>query len=69
MGKKSYVPLVRHTSRRYPYARQNRRTIKNDLNAEIQFLENKYLVIKDFLAGKDYDISVIAETLQEFKVV
>ena len=30
--------------------------IKNDLNAEIQFLENKYLVIKDFLAGKDYDI-------------
>ena len=41
--------------------------IKNDLNAEIQFLENKYLVIKNFLAGKDYDISVIAETLQEFK--
>lgn len=41
--------------------------IKNDLNAEIQFLENKYLVIKNFLAGKDYDISVIAGTLQEFK--
>ena len=41
--------------------------IKNDLNAEIQFLENKYLVIKNFLVGKDYDISVIAGTLQEFK--
>jgi len=41
--------------------------IKNDLLAEIQYLEVKYVTIKNFLAGKDVDILLVGSTLQEFK--
>jgi len=41
--------------------------IKNDLLAEIQYLEVKYVTIKNFLDGKDIDILLVGSTLQEFK--
>ena len=41
--------------------------IKNDLLAEIQYLEVKYVTIKNFLDGKDMDILLVGSTLQEFK--
>jgi hypothetical protein len=41
--------------------------IKNDLLAEIQYLEAKYVTIKNFLAGKDMDFLLVGSTLQEFK--
>jgi len=41
--------------------------IKNDLLAEIQYLEAKYVTIKNFLAGKVMDFLLVGSTLQEFK--
>jgi hypothetical protein len=41
--------------------------IKQDLFAEIQNLENNYVVIKGFLSGKDYDVTVIGGAIHAFK--
>ena len=41
--------------------------IKQDLFAEIQNLEQNYTVIKNFLSGKDYDVTVIGGSIQAFK--
>ncbi len=42
-------------------------TIKQDLICEIQNLEQNFIVIKNFLNGKDYDSITIGQTLQAFK--
>ena len=41
--------------------------IKQDLYVEILNLEQNYNVIKGFMAGKDYDVSVIGQSIQSFK--
>ena len=41
--------------------------IKQDLFVEIQNLQQNYVVIKGFLAGKDYDNLTIGQTIQSFK--
>lgn len=41
--------------------------IKQDLFAEIQNLEQNYKVIESFVAGKDYDVTVIGSSIQSFK--
>jgi hypothetical protein len=41
--------------------------IKQDLFAEIQNLEQNYKVIESFIAGKDYDVTVIGSSIQSFK--
>ncbi len=41
--------------------------IKQDLLAEIQNLEQNYKVIEGFVAGKDYEVSVIGQSIQSFK--
>ena len=41
--------------------------IKQDLYVEILNLEQNYKVIQGFMAGKDYDVSVIGQSLQSFK--
>ena len=41
--------------------------IKQDLFVEIQNLEQNYMVIKSFLAGKNYDSITIGQTIQSFK--
>ena len=41
--------------------------IKQDLLAEIQNLEQNYRVIEGFVAGKDYEVSVIGSSIQSFK--
>ena len=41
--------------------------IKQDLLAEIQNLEQKYKIIQSFIAGKDYDVTVIGSSIQSFK--
>lgn len=41
--------------------------IKQDLLAEIQNLEQNYKVIKGFMAGEDYDVSVLGQSIQSFK--
>jgi hypothetical protein len=41
--------------------------IKQDLFVEIQNLEQNYIVIKGFLAGKNYDSITIGQTIQSFK--
>ena len=41
--------------------------IKQDLIAEIQNLEQNYMVIKNFLSGKDYDNITIGQSIQSFK--
>ncbi len=41
--------------------------IKQDLLVEIQNLEETYQVIKGFIAGKEYDVSVIGNSIQSFK--
>ncbi|MGA3061396.1 MAG: hypothetical protein ABSD92_13660 [Candidatus Bathyarchaeia archaeon] len=41
--------------------------IKQDLFVEIQILEQNYSVIKNFLSGEDYDVTVIGEAIHSFK--
>ena len=41
--------------------------IKQDLFAEIQSLEQNYIVIKSFLSGTDYDALTLGGTIQSFK--
>ncbi len=41
--------------------------IKQDLLAEIQNLEQNYMVIRGFAAGKDYEVTVIGSSIQSFK--
>jgi hypothetical protein len=41
--------------------------IKQDLFAEIQNLEQHYVVIESFIAGKDFDVAVIGSSIQSFK--
>jgi len=41
--------------------------IKQDLLAEIQNLEQNYKVIEGFVAGRDYEVSVIGQSIQSFK--
>jgi hypothetical protein len=41
--------------------------IKQDLYVEILNLEQNYKVIQGFMAGKDYDVSVIGQSIQSFK--
>ena len=41
--------------------------IKQDLYLEILNLEQNYKVIEGFMAGKDYDVSVIGQSIQSFK--
>ena len=41
--------------------------IKQDLLAEIQNLEQNYKVMKGFISGKDYDVTVIGQSIQSFK--
>ena len=41
--------------------------IKQDLYVEILNLEQNYKVIQGFMAGKDYDVSVIGQSMQSFK--
>lgn len=41
--------------------------IKQDLFAEILNLEQNYRVIESFVAGKDYDVTVIGSSIQSFK--
>lgn len=41
--------------------------IKQDLFAEILNLEQNYKVIESFVAGKDYDVTVIGSSIQSFK--
>ncbi len=41
--------------------------IKQDLYVEILNLEQNYKVIEGFMAGKDYDVSVLGASIQSFK--
>jgi hypothetical protein len=41
--------------------------IKQDLLVEIQKLEENYRVIRNFVAGEDYEVSTIGNSLQSFK--
>ena len=41
--------------------------IKQDLLAEILNLEQNYKVIAGFMAGQDYDVAVIGQSIQSFK--
>ncbi len=41
--------------------------IKQDLFAEIQNLEQNYIVMESFIAGKDFDVAVIGSSIQSFK--
>jgi hypothetical protein len=41
--------------------------IKQDLYVEILNLEQNYQVIEGFIAGKDYDVSVLGQSIQSFK--
>lgn len=41
--------------------------IKQDLFAEILNLEQNYKMIESFVAGKDYDVTVIGSSIQSFK--
>jgi hypothetical protein len=41
--------------------------IKQDLLAEIQNLEQNYIVIESFLSGNDYDSLAIGGSIQSFK--
>jgi hypothetical protein len=41
--------------------------IKQDLYVEILNLEQNYKVIEGFMAGKEYDVSVIGQSIQSFK--
>jgi hypothetical protein len=41
--------------------------IKQDLYVEILNLEQNYQVIEGFMAGKDYDVSVLGQNIQSFK--
>lgn len=41
--------------------------IKQDLMVEIQNLEQNYQVINGFIAGKDYDVVVVGNSVQSFK--
>jgi hypothetical protein len=41
--------------------------IKQDLLAEIQNLEHNYEVIRNFIAGVEYEVSVIGTSVQSFK--
>ncbi|MGD0645336.1 MAG: hypothetical protein ABSA75_10565 [Candidatus Bathyarchaeia archaeon] len=41
--------------------------IKQDLFVETQNLEQNYGIIKNFLSGKDYDVTVIGGAIQSFK--
>lgn len=41
--------------------------IKQDLLAEIQTLEQNYQVIEGFVAGKDYEVSIVGSSIQSFK--
>jgi hypothetical protein len=41
--------------------------IKQDLLAEIQYLEQNYKVITSFVAGKEYEVTVLGSSIQSFK--
>lgn len=41
--------------------------IKQDLLVEIQNLEKNYQVIHGFIAGKDYDVAAVGNSVQSFK--
>ena len=41
--------------------------IKQDLLAEIQNLDHNYEVIRNFIAGIEYDVTVIGTSVQSFK--
>ncbi len=41
--------------------------IKQDLLAEIQNLEQNYKVIEGFVAGRDYEVTIIGQSIQSFK--
>jgi hypothetical protein len=41
--------------------------IKQDLSAEIQNLEQNYIVIRHFLSGKEYEAVTVGSAIQSFK--
>jgi hypothetical protein len=41
--------------------------IKQDLLAEILNLEQNYKVMDSFIAGKDYDVAVLGQSIQSYK--
>jgi hypothetical protein len=41
--------------------------IKQDLLGEIQNLEQNYQVIQGFITGKDYDVTLVGNSVQAFK--
>ena len=41
--------------------------IKQDLLAEIQNLEQNYKVIVSFVAGKEYEVTIVGSSIQSFK--
>lgn len=41
--------------------------IKQDLLGEIQNLEQNYQVIQGFITGKDYDVTLVGNSVQSFK--
>jgi hypothetical protein len=41
--------------------------IKQDLLGEIQNLEQNYQVIQGFISGKDYDVTLVGNSVQAFK--
>jgi hypothetical protein len=52
---------------RYNMQNDTETKIKQDLLAEIQNLEQNYRVIGSFVAGKEYEVTVIGSTIQLFK--
>jgi hypothetical protein len=52
---------------RYNMQNDTETKIKQDLLAEIQNLEQNYRVIGSFVAGKEYEVTVIGSSIQSFK--
>ncbi len=59
--------LVNHTEKRCSMQNDIETKIKQDLLAEIQNLEQNYIIIQSFISGKDYDVTVIGSSIQSFK--
>ena len=58
---------MEHTKKGCSMQNDTETKIKQDLFAEIQNLEQNYKVIESFIAGKDYDVTVIGSSIQSFK--
>jgi hypothetical protein len=64
---KTFMYLVKHTEKRCSMQNDTETKIKQDLLAEIQNLEQNYKIIQSFIAGKDYDVTIIGSSIQSFK--